>query len=456
MISSPHDAACKAQPPQCRPTGYRGANAGWSRRGLRRGAPVAAALLAIAAGCSGTADAGSAADPAGPGEEYRPASAPAPESPAARETALAQPEASGEGGSLTDLRAPPSSGCSFLSTMSDIQDSVFQIILKGVNGVELGTAFYIGDGDFLTAAHLVAGRSTARLRNAVADFPATVTATDPARDVALLRAVEPPSEALQLLNSTDVRPGQVVASVGYPLFEEYQASITGGLVSRLTVDRDFGLLIQTDAPINRGNSGGPLVDQCGRVVGMTVEKWFEAGVDGVAWAIAASSLEMVLADLRNDRPPAIPVTAVNAVSPTPQAVPAASPSTRPTTLLDEVAALLEDYHDRIEEAGRHFDAGSIDAVTQEQVLWRLAEDTDHYRNALISDGYDLGDLGRSCDLARRAYARALGWTSRLAGYRAAQVWSPGTYDSQEIEALRRSREVASEAAGYHRECAGGR
>ena len=74
--------------------------------------------------------------------------------------------------------------------------------------------------------------------------------------------------------------------MGYPLFETYRASITGGLVSRITEDRKLGVLIRTDTPINRGNSGGPLIDECGHVVGMIVEKWFDEGVDGVAWAIA--------------------------------------------------------------------------------------------------------------------------------------------------------------------------
>ena len=378
--------------------------------------------------------------------------------------------APGGAASQIDSSTTSGNGCSFLSTMTEIQDSVFQIILSGPNGSELGTAFYIGDGDFVTAAHLVVGRRTARLRNTVADFPATVTATDPGRDVALLRAGEPPSEPLELLTGSDVRPGQVVASVGYPLFEEYSASITGGLVSRVTDDRNFGMLIQTDAPINRGNSGGPLVDQCGRVVGMTVEKWFEEGADGVAWAIASSSLAKSLADLRNDRPPASPAPASPApaspapASPAPASPAPASPAPstpprppiRPVAFLDEVAVRFEDYHDQIEEAGRRFDAGNIDAVTQEQILWRLAEDTDRYRNALTADGSDLGSLGPSCDLARRAYARALGWTSRLAGYSAAEVWSPGTYHDTVIEALQKSREIAAEAAQYHRECAGGR
>ena len=448
MIFCSRRTARKAQRPSSPPIGH-GCVTGSSRRGRRlRGASVAAALLAIAAGCSGTAD---VAGRNGGAEDSRSVAGAAGEGPATG-TALVQVAPSSAAGPRIDPPATPGSGCSFLNTMTEVQDSVFQIILRGDNGVELGTAFYIGDGNYLTAAHLVTGRTTARLRNAVADFPATVTATDPGSDVALLRAGVPPSEALQLLDGTDVRPGQVVASVGYPLFEEYRASITGGLVSRLTRDRDFGLLIQTDAPINRGNSGGPLVDQCGRVVGMTVEKWFEAGVDGVAWAIASSSLDAALADLRNDRPPAVPTTALRAVSPTPRAVPAVAPPARPETFLDEVAALFEDYHARIDAAGRHFESGNIDAVTQEQMLWQLAEDTDHSRYALDSDGYDLGHMGRSCDLTRRAYTRALGWTSRLAGYRAAGVWNPGAYDAQESEALRKSREIAAEAAAHHRDC----
>ena len=412
---------------------------------------MAAALLAVAAGCTGTTDTGGLADPAEVGEPYRTASSAATEGLAAAETSPGD-VASHDDDPGIDPPATSGSDCSLLETMSDIQNSVFQLILSSDDGKEIGTAFYIGDGEYVTAAHLVGGRAGARLRNAVADFPATVIAIDAGRDVALLRAGESPSEALQLLSSSDARPGQIVAAVGYPLFEEYRASITGGLVSRITANRSFGTLIQTDAPINRGNSGGPLVDQCGHVVGMVVEKWFEEGVDGVAWAIAASSLEATLADLRNDRPPAIPTPAVQIASPAPQAVPATSQPTGGKAFLDEVAVLFEDYHDLIEEADRYFASGSIDAVTQKQILRQIAEDTHHYRNALISDRYDLGGPGNNCDLARRDYARALGWTSLLAHYRAAQVWTPGEYDFRAAEAFRKSREFATEATNYHYDC----
>ncbi len=358
-------------------------------------------------------------------------------------TVFAQVATSQDVAPRTDPSSTTESGCTFLATMADIQDSVFQIILNGPSGVELGTAFYIGDGEFLTAAHLVTGYTRARLRNAVADFPATVTAIDPRNDLALLRAGEPPGEPLRFQNSAGIRPGQAVAAVGYPLFEDYQASITGGLISRLIDDPAFGLLIQTDAPINRGNSGGPLVDQCGVVVGMAFEKWFEEGVDGVAWAISASSVEAALTGLR-----AVPAP----VAPTVNVMPAGLPSARPQASLHVVGVLVEDYQDRIEAAVRSLESRPTDAAAQAEILWRLAEDTDAFRRSLDSD--DLGDSGPTCELARRAYTRALGWTSRLAGYHAAQVWNPGEeYRSEQIEALWKSREIAAEAADYQGACA---
>lgn len=430
---------------------------GSSRRAsARRGVPVAAVLLALAAGCSGTTAGESRAASTG---ENRPAAGAAADNPAAVATTLPEETEDGDPTPLPELPAAPGEECSFLDTMNAIAGSVFQIVLSGPDGPEFGTAFSVGDGDILTAAHLLAGRTSARLRNAVADFPATVIATDPDRDLALLRATEPngsAGEGLRLRDSAGIQPGEPVASVGYPLFEEYQPSIAGGLVSRLTEDRDLGLLVQTDAPINRGNSGGPLVDRCGRVVGMVVQKWFEEGVEGMGWAVAASSLETALADLRDGRTPASPTTASQTVSTPPPSIPTTSPSIEPTAFLDELAVAWEDFHDRIESAGRELVAGTIDAATLEQVLWQLAEATNDYGNALGSTAYDLSDYGRSCDLARRAYARGLGWTSRLAGFRAAQVRSPGEYRSEVAEAIRKSRAIANEAAEHRDACAGGR
>jgi S1-C subfamily serine protease len=474
------------------------------RIAIRRGVPVAAALVVLAAGCGVANDTEDRPDSAGAGEETRAPAEAVTEPPAAPSTTAQRDEPAQQaapdqrdeppqqaapdqrdepaqqaapdqrdepaqqaapdqrdepdGDRATGTGAPAATDdeCSFQTTMSGIEGSVFQIILDGSAGPELGTAFSIGGGEYLTAAHLVADHTSARLRNAVADFPVTVTGSDPVRDVTLLRGDGPAGAGLPLHLAADVQPGQSVASVGYPLFEEYRASITGGLVSRLTEDRDLGLLIQTDTPINRGNSGGPLVDRCGRVVGMIVEKWFETGVEGLAWAIASNSLETAIAELRSGLISQTPSGAVDAADLRAPAVPAPSSETPPVALLDELATLIEGIEDRIEAAGRYFDSGQIDAATQEQALWHLAEAADQYRNVVSSDAYHLGDSGRSCDLARRAYARALGWMSRWAGYLAAEAWSPGQYDAEVAEALRRTGEIADEATDHRHACAAGR
>jgi len=424
------------------------------RTSPRRGLPVAAVLLVLAASCSGTTGGEQRAGATG---ENRPAAEAVAGNPATVGTTLPAEAGSGSPAPLPDLPAAPGSDCTFEHAMTTIAGSVYQIIFSGPDGPEFGTAFAVGDGDILTAAHLLAGRTSARLRNAVADFPATVTATDLDRDLALLRAAGPAgpaSEGLQLRDSADIRPGEPVASVGYPLFEEYHPSIAGGLVSRFSEDRDLGMLVQTDAPINRGNSGGPLVDRCGRVVGIVVEKWFEEGVEGMGWAVASSSLETALADLRDERTPASPTTASLSASPPPPPVATTSPSIGPMAFLDEVAVAWQDFHDRIEAAGRDLGSGDIDAATLEQILWQLAESANDYGNALGSDANDLSRFGRSCDLARRTYARALGWTSRLAGFRAARVRSPGEYRSEVVEAIRKSHAIAGEAAEHRDACTG--
>ena len=444
------------------------------RRALCHIAPVTATLLTMALGCVGAT--GSSALPESPGleGESRPASEMATAAPKAQEAAFTQPAASQVVSLPTDIPTTAGGGCSFPSAMSNIQEAVFQLIVYRPDGVDLGTAFYIGNGDYLTAAHLVADTTAVRLRNSGADLPATVIAIDQRSDLALLHSAESPSEPLQFRDSADIWPGQVVAAVGYPLYEEYSASITGGLISRLIEDRTLGLLIQTDAPINRGNSGGPLVDQCGRVVGMAVEKWFEEGVDGMAWAVSAREIEAaladlrgvpapVLADLRGVPAPVVPASplSIPATELTP-AVRADPPSIRPQEFFEEVQVVLGDYHDRIETAVRSLDSGRSDATSQAAVLWSLAQDSDAYRQYVASGGFGLGGFGlggfgSSCDLALETYARALGWTSRLAGYHAAQLWNPGEdYRSEQIEALRKSREIVAAAAEHSNECADGR
>ena len=149
-------------------------------------------------------------------------------------------------------------------------------------GGGLGTAFYIGDGEWLTAAHVVGDATTAVLYNGFKDLPVTVVGVDVARDIALLvgsGADVPPLE----LGDSLARPGDPGYVVGFPLYDELSASISRGIVSRLEQDRILGTVVVTDAATNPGNSGGPLVDDCGRVVGMMVRKYVDVTVEGLGY-----------------------------------------------------------------------------------------------------------------------------------------------------------------------------
>ena len=171
----------------------------------------------------------------------------------------------------------------------------------------LGSGFVIDErGDVVTNDHVVQGGTAIRVGfTGGASYPATVVGTDPSSDVAVVR-VKAPASALRPLafhSSSDLQVGDPVYAIGNPFGLE--RTMTAGIVS--AVGRDIkapnGLTIpnaiQTDAPINHGNSGGPLLDRFGRVVGMNAQ--IEGGtVDanvGIGFAIPSDTARSVAEDL---------------------------------------------------------------------------------------------------------------------------------------------------------------
>jgi serine protease Do len=133
------------------------------------------------------------------------------------------------------------------------------------------------DGFLLTSAHVVAGRQRrgrAQFTDG-RDFGFTVVGSDPLSDLAVLRADGADLEAAHLGEADDLRVGQLVVAIGNP--HGFAGSVTAGVVSALgrslparsgRAVRVIDNLIQTDASLNPGNSGGALVDSAGRVVGV--------------------------------------------------------------------------------------------------------------------------------------------------------------------------------------------
>ncbi|HWM44054.1 MAG TPA: DegQ family serine endoprotease [Burkholderiales bacterium] len=157
-------------------------------------------------------------------------------------------------------------------------------------GQGLGSGFIISqDGYVLTNSHVVAGDGevTVRLADAKREFKAKVIGADERTDVALLKIEATGLPTVKLGKSASLQPGEWVAAIGSPF--GFENTITAGIVSatgRSLPAETYVPFIQTDVAVNPGNSGGPLINLAGEVVGVNSMIYSQTGgYMGVSFAI---------------------------------------------------------------------------------------------------------------------------------------------------------------------------
>lgn len=183
------------------------------------------------------------------------------------------------------------------------QDFFFNVVPEEGSG----SGFVLDkEGHILTNFHVVDGAE--RIEVAFGDqltAPATVVGSDARNDVALLKVDVAPAalEPVVLGSAEDLQVGQWAIAIGNP-FGQFGRTLTTGVISALGRSlqgpdgRTISGVIQTDAAINKGNSGGPLLDSSGRVIGINSAIFSPTGTSaGVGFAVPVDTIKRMLPDM---------------------------------------------------------------------------------------------------------------------------------------------------------------
>ena len=203
--------------------------------------------------------------------------------------------------------AIPAATCVAAERVERVRAATFQV--RNTDGSS-GTAFYVGNDEWLTNHHVVEAFVTTTLTYGEVRLSASVEGSLADYDLALLRAQPPVS--VPSLRFVDTRPAVLsdVWVVGFPPGVVGTPSATRGIVSKYAPFSLFpsilageGVVLQTDAAINPGNSGGPIVDECGDVAGVATFSVDTSSsgrdVDGVEFGVAAETVIAQLGNLRS-------------------------------------------------------------------------------------------------------------------------------------------------------------
>ena len=230
---------------------------------------------------------------------------------AVQATGAAQP---GQNDVTIDLHSSPESlantpenGISLQEIYEKNIPSVASITSVASGGTSTGTGVVISESGYLvTNYHVIenAAASTVQLTDG-RELTAGVVGTDPISDLAVLFVDAENLTPAQLGNSEVLRVGDAVVAIGDPLGSSFRGTMTDGIISAInrnvTVNGRTMNLIQTNAALNSGNSGGPLINCYGQVIGINTMKigafTDKSGVEGLGFAIPSATVKEVVNQL---------------------------------------------------------------------------------------------------------------------------------------------------------------
>ncbi len=192
--------------------------------------------------------------------------------------------------------------------IADVRPSVVRISTDYASGS--GVIFEVDDNGalVLTNFHVIRGAIEAEVEtDDSSTYDAEILGRDSVRDLAVLRICCGDFRALPFGNVSELNAGDEIFALGYALGLEGEATVTRGIVSAIRYDEDqMSFLIQTDAALNPGNSGGPMLSSTGEILGINTFGYRETrsgvNLEGLGFAVAASTIGEQL-DILKSPPP---------------------------------------------------------------------------------------------------------------------------------------------------------